>query len=212
MNKLDSQPAPLTLSPALRLETARWLIVLVPNVEADLAAATRRVWELANAGDGRVRFIGLYENTVQELILRRQLVNMSAMVGNGGRIYAETELVFGRDWVEVVRSRWQAGDMVMCFSEQRIGPLNRPLSQVLQSNLDVPVYILSGLDPQNDLRSSWPAPIAAWAGSIAIIFGFFVLQVRIDHLATGPVHIILLLLCIPVEVWMIWAWNSLFGQ
>jgi len=211
MHKLDSQPVLLTLSRAPRMETARWLIVLVPNVEADLAVATRRIWELASAGGGRVRFVGLYENVAQELILRRQLVNMSAMVGNGGRIYTETELVFGKDWVEVVRLRWQAGDMVICFAEQHIGPLNRPLSQVLQSNLDVPVYILSGLYPQNDLHSNWPTQVVAWMGSMAIIFGFFVLQVRMDHFTKNWLHIVLLLLSIPVEACMIWAWNSLFG-
>src|SRR5688572_9187174 len=101
MNKLNAQPTPLTLSPASpsTLGPAHWLIVLVPNVEADLVPATRRVWELANAGGKRVRFIGLYENAAQELSLRRQMADMSAMMGSAG-IYTETEVVAGSNWIE----------------------------------------------------------------------------------------------------------------
>lgn len=220
MNKLDSGSRSLTLSSASqsdpstrsgrRLEPARRLIVLVPYFEADLIPATRRIWELADAMGARVQFISLYSDATQESSLRRGLTTMSAMVKDG-RVSAEAEVIFGKDWVEVVRSRWQAGDMVVCFAEQHVGLLRKPLSQILQSDLNVPLYILSGLYPQNDSRSNWLAQIAAWTGSIAIIFGFFVLQVKIDHLVKDWTHIILLMLSIPVEVWMIWIWNSLFG-
>jgi hypothetical protein len=132
---------------------------------------------------------------------------MCAIV-NYGNVSAEAEVTFGNDWVDAVRSRRQAGDMVMCFAEQRAGLLQRPLSQILRSNLDIPLYILSGLYPPNDSSSRWLARAAAWIGSIAIIAGFFVLQTRIS-LLTDWSQTILMLLSTAVEVGAIWIWNSL---
>jgi hypothetical protein len=99
----------------------------------------------------------------------------------------------------------------VCFAEQHIGLSHKPLSQVLQSDLNVPLYILSGLYPQIDSHPNWLAQAAAWTGSIAIILGFFLLQVKSDHLTKDWSHIILPVLSIPLEVWLIWMWNSLFG-
>jgi hypothetical protein len=212
MNKIDSQSASPTLSmtSTSTLESARWLIVLVPNVEVDLTPATRRVWELANAGGKRVRLIGLYENTMQELSLRRQMAGMSGMMGSAG-IYTETEAISGRNWIEAVRSRWQAGDLVVCFGEQRVGSLKRSLSQVLQSSLDVPIYVLSGTYLQKGLRSSLWTHLFAWTGFMTILPGFFLIQVRIHQITDGWVRLALVLTSICLEIWMLWVWNRLFS-
>jgi len=212
MNKLDVLPPDLTVFPASfpNLQPARRLIVLVPSLEADLTTLTCRVWELANSLDAHVQFLGLYSDPAQEPRLRRELVTMSAMV-NDGRVTAEADVIFGKkDWVEVVKTRYQAGDMVVCFAEQRAGLSGKPLSQILQSELNVPLYILSDLYPQNDSRSNLPSQIAAWTGSIAIILGLFVFQAKIDQLTKDWTHTVLLLLSIPFEIWLIWVWNSLF--
>ncbi len=211
MTKIDVNPTALTLSsaPRLNLEPVRRLIILVPCLEADLTVVTRRIWELANATGAHVQFVGLYSDATQEPSLRRELVSMSAMV-NYGKVSAETEIIFGRDWVNAVRSRWHAGDMVVCFAEQRVGLSRKPLSQILQSDLDVPLYILTGLYPQNDSRTNWLAQAAAWIGSIAILLCFFVLQVQIGNFAKDWATV-LQLFSILVEAWSLWAWNSLFG-
>ena len=72
---------------------------------------------------------------------------MSAMV-NYGEVSAEAKVEIGTSWVDVVKRNYQTGDMIVCFAEQRAGLLHRPLSQILESNLNFPVYILSGLYPQ----------------------------------------------------------------
>ena len=127
---------------------------------------------------------------------------------NYGSVSAEAEVRFGTDWVDAVKSRQQAGDIVVCFAEQRAGLLQRPLSQILQSDLDIPLYILSGLYPPNDSSSRWLARAAAWIGSIVIIAVFFILQTRIS-LLTNWTQTILMLFSTAVEVWAIWIWNSL---
>jgi hypothetical protein len=199
----------LTLSPAT-LEPSRWLLVLVPSVDVDLTAAMQRVSELANAGGKRVRLIGLYENTAQELSLRRQMARMSGMMGGAG-VYVETETVRGKNWIEVVQSRWHAGDMVVCFAEQHTGVLNRSLSQVLEARLQVPVYVLSKAYLEKGTRFDWWTQIFAWSGFMAIIPGFFLIQVRIHQLTEGWVRLLMVLTSICLELWMIWVWNRLFS-
>lgn len=197
---IASQPDP---------EPAHRLIVLVPSLEVDLIVVTQRVWELANATGAHIKFISLCNDAAQEPSLRRELATMSAIVKDGN-ISAEAEVVSGRNWVEVVKTRRQAGDIVVCCAEQRAGLMQRPLSQILQSDLDMPLYILTGLYSQNVSHSNRLTQIFAWIGFIAILAGFFLLQVKIDQLAKDWTTV-LQLLTTAIEFWLIWAWNNLFG-
>ena len=211
MNKRDykHQPVSLAFASPLDFEPACRLIVLVPCLEADLTPIMRRVWELANVTGAHVQILGLCQDEALEPSLRRRLITMSAIV-NYGNVSAESEVAFGNNWVTAVKSRFQAGDVVVCLAEQRAGLLQRPLSQILQSDLKVPLYVPSGLYPLSDTRSNWPAQAVAWLGSLVIIIGFFVVQARIDLRAQDWTQTILMLLSIAVEVWLVWVWNSLF--
>ena len=82
MNKLDVSPPTLTVSPASfsDLQPVRRLIVLVPESEVDSALTARKIWELANALESRVQFLGLSKDAEHEPTVRRQLVALSAMV------------------------------------------------------------------------------------------------------------------------------------
>ena len=208
MNKLDLRPTSLTYAthPHTELESIRRLIVLVPK-DMDYGSATRRIWELASATGMHVQLLGVCRDAAEEPGLRRALVAMTSLLQDG-RVCVQAHVDIGTSWVDAVRSHWQTGDMIVCCAEQRAGLLHRPLSQILQSDLEVPLYILSGLHPQNDSRSNRAARAAAWMGSIAIIVGFFVLQTRIG-LLTDWTQTILMLLSTAVEVWAVWIWNGL---
>lgn len=211
MNKLNYEHQAFTIPIASQPdpEPAHRLIVLVPSLEVDLIVVTQRVWELANATGAHIKFISLCNDAAQEPSLRRELATMSAIVKDGN-ISAEAEVVSGRNWVEVVKTRRQAGDIVVCCAEQRAGLMQRPLSQILQSDLDMPLYILTGLYSQNVSHSNRLTQIFAWIGFIAIIAGFFLLQAKIDQLAKDWTTV-LQLLTTAIEFWLIWAWNNLFG-
>ncbi len=212
MNKLDVIPPALTVSSASfsDLRPARRLIVLVPESEADPALTARKIWELANALESRVQFIGLSKDAAHEPGMRRQLVTLSAMVG-GKNISVESKIEFGNNWLSVVKSEWREGDMIVCFAEQRSGLAHRPLSQILESNLNATVYVLAGLHQQEErLRSNWIFNAMAWAGSIGIILGFFWLQSKLIQSPKDWVYTALLYLSLFAEVGSISAWNSLF--
>src|SRR4026209_2078328 len=126
MNKLDLRPTSLTYAtqPNIELESARRLIVLVPE-DMDYSAATRRIWELANATGMHVQLLGLCNDAAEEPGLRRVLVAMSFLLQDG-RIFVETNVAIGTSWVDAVKFRCQTGDMIVCCAEQRAGLLHRP--------------------------------------------------------------------------------------
>lgn len=221
MNRINtkSQTASFAIATAPRsdastaLNTSRVsagrLIVLVP-ADANYSALTRRIWQLAIATGKHILFLSLCQDAAEEPSLRRQLVTVSALVGDG-KVSTEAKVEIGTNWVDLVKAHYQAGDVIVCFAEQRAGLFHRPLSQILESNLHASVYILSGLYPQSTSRSNWLSQIIVWMGSFGILAGFFWLQVRISQLPKDPAQTALLILSAAVEIWLIWVWNSLFS-
>lgn len=205
MAKLYSIPPSLTSSPAPLSghEPARRLIVLVPDTETDYIPAIGRIWELANSQHARVQFLGLCKDAMQELSLRRTLATLYAMVQDG-KVFAEAKVEFGTSWVDIVKRNYETGDMIVCFEEQRAGLLHRPLSQILESNLNIPVYILSGLYPQKS-KSNWLSQVIVWSGFIGIIICFGILQVKIVQLPEDWFQNALLIFSVILELWLIWV-------
>ena len=212
MTKIDPQLQAKSIALSLASQSSRGLashlIVLVPDDE-DYTAATRRIWELANAHYASVQFLGLCKDVEDEPSLRRRLVTMSALVKDGN-VSAEAKVEIGTNWVDFVKRNYQTGDMIVCFEEQRAGLLHRPLSQILESNLNFPVYILSGLYPQKS-KSNWLSQVIVWSGFIGIIICFGILQVKIVQLPKDWFQNILLILSVIPELGLIWVWNNLFG-
>jgi hypothetical protein len=134
---------------------------------------------------------------------------MTAMIQDGN-VEAEAKVAFGNNWVDVVKSNWQTGDVIVCFAEQRSGFLYRPLNQILEAKLDAPVYILSGLYTRTYSSSNWVSQPILWIGFIGIMGGFFVIQSRIGLLSNDWMQTTLLIITVIFEFWLISVWNNLF--
>jgi hypothetical protein len=212
MTQLDSRPPTLTYPIASHSDPlpGRRLIVLVPDAESDYTPVVHRIWELAKAFGGRVQFLGLCNDAAREPSLRRQLVTLSALVGDG-TVSAESKIESGSNWLNAVKSNWHEGDVLVCFTEQRAGMRRRPLSQLLESSFAATIYVLDNLSQPDRAQTNWKSTVVAWTGSIGILLGFFWLQVKIDQASSNWVGMAVLMLSILVEVWLIWIWNSLFG-
>lgn len=210
MNKLSPIPVFLTASHASLpgSEPVRRLIVLVPDMGSDYIPAIRRIWELASAQHAHVQFLSLCKDAAKEPSLHRQLITMSALVGDD-KVSTEAKVEIGMSWVDVVKRNSQTGDMIVCFEEQRAGLLHRPLSQILETSLNFPVYVLSGLYPQKS-KSNWLSQVMVWSGFIGIIICFGILQVKIVQLPKDWFQNILLIFSIVPEFWLILVWNNLF--
>jgi hypothetical protein len=191
------------------LGSAGRFIVLVPE-DADYTFVTRRVWELTHAFGCDICFLSLCSDAAQEASLHRQLITMAAMI-HDGKLYAETCVEIGSNWVRAIRAHLQDGDTIICFAEQRVGLVHRPISQILNARLDVPIYILSGLSSPPSARSGCLTQALAWAGSMGIIAGAFFFQIRIMSISENWAQTTLLILSVIGEIWLILGWNNLLS-
>lgn len=212
MNKLDTPSQNVILVPEdasfPKPAVARRLIVLMP-ANADCTAINHRIWKLANESNSTVQLLALYKDPDQEPSLRRELITMSALIQDAN-VPVEIKIEKGTNWLEAVKHNYHDGDMIICPFEQPVGIQRRPLTRILESNLKVPIYILSG---STSARPQYTGlmQLTAWLGFAGIIVGFFVLQLKVVQLEKDPFQSILLILLLIPEFWFIWAWNSLFS-
>jgi hypothetical protein len=187
------------------------LLVLVPESEIDIALAAQKICGLARSFEGGAQFIGLCKDAAHESSLRCQLALLSAMVGNE-YIPVKSKIEIGSNWLNAVKLEWQHGDVIAYFSEKSSALPQRPLSQILESNLNATVYVLNGLHHQGERsKPNWVSAALPWGGSIGLILGFFWLQSKIIQPPQDLAHSILLYISILAEAGSIWVWNSLFG-
>lgn len=184
------------------------LLVLVPD-NLDYITVTRRIWQLGVTMKMRIQLLGQCKDVALEPTLRRQLIMMAALIGDS-RVATEAKIEIGTNWVTIVKRNYQPGDLIVCFAEQQAGLLHRPLNQILEAALDIPVYILSGLYTRENSRAGWVSQTLAWGGSIGILAVFFLLQSRIGLLPDDWSQRTLLILTVIFEFWLILVWNGLF--
>lgn len=208
MQKLDQFPVRTIFPPVQVADDAappnRRLVVLVSNSEMDAPAVARRILEIAGAFQCTILFLGLCANETQEPSLRRQLVTLSAMVRDETFPF-ETKVEVGKDWLKLVKANSNAGDIFICFSRQK-----GMAHSLLESNFASTVYVLDDLSPFEQGRATWVSSALAWAGSVAIILAFIWLQVKITPTPEHWASMLTLALSIPIEIGLIFAWNSLF--
>lgn len=212
MNKLDTPSQNVILVPEHasfpKSAVVRRLIVLMP-ANVDCTAINHRIWELANESNSTVQLLALYKDPDQEPSLRRDLITMAALIQDAN-VPVEIKIEKGTNWLEAVKHIYHTGDMIVCPFEQPVGIQRKPLTQILESKLKVPIYIFSR-PPQAKPQYIGLMQLTAWLGFVGIIVGFFVVQLKVIQLEKDPFQSILLILLLIPEFWFVWAWNSLFS-
>jgi len=191
------------------LPAARRLVVLIPDQDTDETELARRIWALASPRGLAVLFLSLSGDPETEYRVRRRLATLAAITRDDW-VSVETHLAFTSDWVRAVLTHHRPGDLVVCPAEQNVRRLGmrQPLSQALISALDAPVLALSGFFPE--MPSALPgftARLARWSILLAIVAGFFWLQVQISQLPDNWLQTALLGLSVLVEFGLIALWN-----
>jgi hypothetical protein len=188
--------------------TAHRLVVLIPAA-SDYTAAIRRISELATESGAQVFFIGLCKNTAHEMSLRRELITLAALLRDA-KVSAQASVEIGTNWIDALKNNYRVGDVIVCFADHQPGLLQKPFSQILESNFNIPVYILSGLYPKKH-ESSVLSQLVAWSGFIGFIICFGALQAQLIQFPGGWLQNVLLILSIILEFWLILVWNNLFS-
>jgi hypothetical protein len=185
----------------------RRLIILIPT-DTDCASFTRRICKLAIETNSCIHLLGLYRDEEEELALRRELAMTSALIRNA-RVYVESTVERGTDWAAAVRPMYEDGDRIVCLTEQLMGIRRKALSQILESNFKTTIYMLSET-PRQKQKSRLLSQVVAWSGLVAIIGGFFILQVDVTRMPQDGFQTLLLILLLIPEIWLVQLWNSLF--
>ncbi len=214
MNKIDAQIRMETLTsfPAVAADqvpaTPR-LVVIVSEV-ADEALLASQILSLAQARHVKILILGVSENLALEIELQRKLITLAAFIrGSGARVQVQMER--GRNWMQSLRSTIRSEDLVACCVEDPAGAFRVPLSDILASQLALPVYVFSAPERSGTRRPGLAARLAPWLGSAAIILGFLWLQIRLALVGDSAGSSAWLLLSVAAEVALIWGWNSITG-
>ena len=217
MNKLNAHDGSFTKLvtieadtsiPAVELDRSPCLIVLVPP-DSDSSSFTRRLCKLATETNSYIQLLGVCTDASQELALRRDLVMVAALIRDA-RVYVETRVEVGTDWVAAVKRGYHQGDMIVCIADQSVGFRRRPLSQLLESTLKAPINILSETKVR-PYESNALSQVISWSGFLGIIIGFFFLQVKITQIPDDGFQTLLSILTLIPELGLILFWNSLFS-
>ncbi len=216
MNRIDMQ-IPTAVSPAkvnfAPTTTVQRLVMVLFEAEEE-ALLARRIMDLITPRNLAVLLIGVAPNPTGEAQLRRSLARLAGFLREhssaAGRV--EFRIEAGRDWIAGLRTIVRPGDMIGCYSEQTVGVMERPLCDVLSSDIGLPVYAFSGLRAARKHPRKRLSQAASWLASLASIGGFLLLQARIVIAAQGWLQTVLLLMTLGAEVGLLWFVNSLLAQ
>jgi len=181
--------------PELRLDTliapdpcplrpTRRLVVLVPDGGLDETALARRVWLLASSASLNVLFLALSPDQENEADTRRRLALLAAAVHQGD-VNARASVVMEKSWFQAVEQVHTGGDLLVCVAGHRVPYRwlgHRKLGDALATAFHAPVYLLGGLSiGRSPAVGQKVRALVAWSISIAILAGFFGLQIYLSQ-------------------------------
>lgn len=190
------------------------LIVMVPENLAGNLDLTRKVYWMAIRDRCDVHYLALVDDEKNDFTVCRGLATMKAITAGDGLVIQST-LVQTRSWLNTIRAMAQPGDRIVCHQEQSVKTGFRktmPVSEFLHGTLHLPCITIAGYyNPQRVQIHQWLRAFITWAGFLLIVFGFAVLETRLDNLVADVLQKVLFGIILLVEVGAIWAWDAFTG-
>jgi hypothetical protein len=216
-NGSRNNSAPLVMSLLMpegaAVPATRRLVILVPDVDLDEGALSRRVWTLAAADRLAVLYLGLSRSDVEAPRARRRLASLAALTRDDW-VNVNTALAVEVDWLDALGPVLQSGDLIVCHTEQTLrgwgGPL--PLGNHLCQHLQKPVHLLEGFYAVDPLTPASPlGRFIFWGGSVVILAAAFWLQVQISALPKNWAEGTLMALSVVAECGLIGLWSRVIN-
>jgi hypothetical protein len=211
------QPASTVMSllmpEGVSLPPARRLVVLVPDLDLDETALSRRIWNLAAPNKLAVLYLGLSRSAPEEPYARRRLATVAALTRDDW-VQVSTALAVEEDWAGALRPLLRSGDLIVCHSEQTAPAWRgaRPLGNALCEILQTPVHLLQGFYAGDPAQPAHPtARFMFWGGSVVILATAFWLQVQISALPKNWAESALMVLSVVAECGLIGLWSQIFN-
>jgi hypothetical protein len=209
---LENQPQPATsFSEGMPAPDFERLVVLVPDRDVDETEFVRKLWAILGRRRAQVLLISMVTNRRYGPEAQRRLVTLAA-VAQDACYQIETRVIFGQSWTRELDDIARPGDLIVCHAAQQAKPTLRgeaPLADLLQAELETPVYVLTGLYSQ----AVAPRPPQVlrqgiyWGILCGVLAGFFVIEAGINHLTSRSLTSALLVFIFAVEVGLVSLWN-----
>lgn len=191
------------------------LVVIVPEELADSTELARKVHSLALACGSEVFFLALLGPDEDTLAMARSLATLKAVTSDG-LLAVSSKIVPSSAWLEGLVEVFRPGDTVVYMAEQRVqsGFLqNQALGAALAEKIRAPLIPMQGIyHPRAARLQRLLFGLVFWAGCLAIITGFSLLEFQVDRGIQGAAHTIFLMFTASIEIGAIYAWNKLFQQ
>ena len=199
----------MIMLPNATFSATRRLIVLMPDVNFNVAHLARRVVEITCLENMTIVFIANTAEKKDEYRVRRRLATLAALMRDEcARV--ETHFALEPTWVPVLKSVYQRGDLIVCHGEQKQkGGVT--LNKQIEESLHAPVYMLAGLHPQNKNSKSSVTSTTSTVFNVVvpalIVLIFLAIQISIDRATAGLLHALLLSLSVVAEYGALVIWN-----
>ena len=200
----------LLIPPGSAMLPAHRIVVLVPRRTVDMERLALAVCDLSH-GDTPVLCLTLSPDPEMDTRAFGRLAWIASSLRILG-VDVRTCVVDARAWPEGLSGRTAPGDLIVCPAEQRIsgsGFRRTALGPALVERLHVPVYAMGGLmeRPTVPWLSALLRLMAAIA-PIAIVAGFFWIQVQIGRATSGLTNTLLIAASALVELGLIVVWSA----
>jgi hypothetical protein len=188
------------------------LMVLVPEGDLPIVELAQRIWALAREAGSAVLLVGLADSPERETERRKALAMLQSHTQYEA-VPVSTRIAREPDWVAAVKRLRRPGDQVVVFADQQApagvwGLGHQPLAQALAAHLHVQAYVIADVTLPAARRPGPWATLAAWALSLAVVAGFFVLQAWVQAALPGGLGSTLLALSVIVEFGLLGILNQ----
>jgi len=200
-------------SPNGHYAPARRLVVLVPAEEIAVSHLARRVWQLAACSRLRVLYLALSPKDQWVGSQHRRLAELAALT-NDKSVQARGKVSEKMDWRQAVENVLEPGDLLVCLAGHQINKrINRSvgLGGLLADALHLPIYLLGDVPLAEKRSNPRIKEILGWIISIALMAGFFVLQLNIQRTVLKPLATLFLCLSIVLEIYLLAKVNEWIG-
>lgn len=204
----------LLVQDSRQLKPTRRLVVLVPPGEIDEPALARRVWQLAIDSCLGVLYLALCPDDLQVSHQRLRLADLAA-VTSGRAVRAHAIVSEEKNWRLALAKVLAPGDVLVCLASHTITRYlawRAPLGEQLAETAGVPVFMLDGFKiGQSPNQKQALKGLLAWIACVALLVGFFGIQVGIVRSTDQLLSSILLCLSVLVELYLLWKINDWIG-
>jgi hypothetical protein len=174
-----------------------------------------KIYQMATREGREVFYLALVDGDRQVLGAARSVATLKALV-SGGRISAASQVVDAAHWVSTLQALYRPDDVVVCQAEQRVSSgflRTLPVSDFVCERFQAQVRTISGFyHPERVQIGQWLKQSVYWAGLLAIITAFFMLEVNLDQGVHGAARTVLLITLLITALGVGVFWNKISSQ